>query len=364
MLIQKFGKLLLPLTILAVQVFAQADKAKWDAVCKQKAGPQFSMQFDAAGKPTGQCVAPPITSCYWGPYTDPKDQKSKCCGKDKGTFSVDPVIKTEGACCVAPSVFSFDSATQKGDCCDVGKSYHADPKTLSGSCCQNSDDVYTCDCSCKPNPNPTCPKGDRRTFTAGGKKYILYCNLINHGTNDLGQAPADTMGDCMSRCSGISNCVRAIYAPSSKICYLRTHGNKDVPVTADGYDSAHLIEEPTTTQCPVCPSISPKPEPFPDKCPGADSKITIVGGVEYKVYCTVGHSASNPNLGVSSAKNFKECMEQCSAKAKPFCQGVNYYDDGNPTDNCVWASVWDSPPKGTAPAGGDFLCAIPTTQRT
>lgn len=130
----------------------------------------------------------------------------------------------------------------------------------------------------------------------------------------MGQAPAPSLGDCMTRCSGISNCVRAIWNQATGICYLRTHGNNAVPVTVDPYDSAHLIEEPvcpcpcpSTTPCPSCPT----PAPFPDKCPAADGKTTTVGGVEYKVYCTLGHTAANPNLGVSSAKDFKECMEQC-----------------------------------------------------
>ncbi|KAA8574092.1 hypothetical protein MFRU_001g01040 [Monilinia fructicola] len=373
MFIHDLGKLLLPLAILTGQVFAvdptPADKAKWDAVCKQKAGPQFSMQFNAAGQPTGQCVAPPITNCYWGPYTDPKTNKPGCCGKDKGTFSVDSVVKTEGACCVAPSAFSFDNTAKKGDCCDAGKSYHADPKTLTGSCCANSDDVYTCDCSCKPNPNPTCPKGDGRIFTMGGKKWKLYCKLINHGTNDIDIAPAANMGECMTRCAGISNCVRAIFNEATGICYLRSHGNNAVPVTVDPYDSAHLVDEPVcpcpcpSTTCPSCPT-PPVTVPVPDKCPAAEGKLTTIGGVEYKVYCTLGHTAANPNLGVSSAKDFKECMEQCSAKAQPYCQGVNFYDDGNPTDNCVWASVYQFPPTGAAPPGGNFLCAIPTTKKT
>lgn len=45
------------------------------------------------------------------------------------------------------------------------------------------------------------------------------------------------------------------------------------------------------------------------------------------------------------------------------CEGVNFYDDGDPTDNCVWASVYEFPPTGSAPPGGDFLSAIPTNSR-
>lgn len=144
--------------------------------------------------------------------------------------------------------------------------------------------------------------------------------IVNHGLNDLGQAPAPSLGDCMTRCSGTDTCVRAIWNQATGICYLRTHGNNAVPVTVDPFDSAHLIEEPvcpcpcpSATPCPSCPT----PDPFPDKCPAAEGKKTTVGGVEYKVYCTLGHTAANANLGVSSAKDFKECMEQC-------CESSNY----------------------------------------
>ncbi|RAL66244.1 hypothetical protein DID88_005915 [Monilinia fructigena] len=249
MLIHDLGKLLLPLAILTGQVFAvdptPAEKAKWDAVCKQKAGPQFSMQFNAAGQPTGNALL--------------------------------LLLRT---------VIGAHTLTQKPTSQDAVEKI-------------------------RPNPNPTCPKGDGRIFTMGGKKWKLYCKLINHGTNDIDIAPAANMGECMTRCAGISNCVRAIFNEATGICYLRSHGNNAVPVTVDPYDSAHLVDEP------VCPL----------------------------------------------QKDFKECMEQCSAKAQPYCQGVNFYDDGNPTDNCVWASVYQSPPTGAAPPGGDFLCAIPTTKK-
>lgn len=140
--------------------------------------------------------------------------------------------------------------------------------------------------------------------------------LVNHGTNDIDIAPAANMGECMTRCAGISNCVRAIFNEATGICYLRSHGNNAVPVTVDPYDSAHLVDEPVcpcpcpSTTCPSCPT-PPVTVPVPDKCPAAEGKLTTIGGVEYKVYCTLGHTAANPNLGVSSAKDFKECMEQC-----------------------------------------------------
>lgn len=52
----------------------------------------------------------------------------------------------------------------------------------------------------------------------------------------------------------------------------------------------------------------------------------------------------------------------CWKAAAPLCQGVNFYDDGNPDDNCVWAAVHEYPPTGAAPPGGDFLAAIPITK--
>lgn len=153
--------------------------------------------------------------------------------------------------------------------------------------------------------------------------WLIHPSTVNHGTNDLGQAPAANMGECMTRCAGIDNCVRAIFNEATGICYLRTHGNKDTPVTVDPYDSAHLVEDPVcpcpcpSTSCPNCPTCPTPPVTFPDKCPAAEGQKTTVGGVEYKIYCSLGHSASNPNLGVSSAKDFKECMEQC-CKWYPF----------------------------------------------
>lgn len=48
--------------------------------------------------------------------------------------------------------------------------------------------------------------------------------------------------------------------------------------------------------------------------------------------------------------------------ANPKCQGVNFFDDGEP-DGCVLTEEYESPPQGGLP-GGPFLCAIPTKQRT
>ncbi len=47
--------------------------------------------------------------------------------------------------------------------------------------------------------------------------------------------------------------------------------------------------------------------------------------------------------------------------ANPKCQGVNFYDDGEP-DGCVMTDEHEFPPLG-GPPGGDFVCAIPTKKR-
>lgn len=118
-----------------------------------------------------------------------------------------------------------------------------------------------------------------------------------------------------------------------------------------------------------------------------------VGGVEYKIFCTVGHSSAYPTLGFSTAKDLKECMQQCGqfpalppfllsfpklsnsiieilccrkrkiliheTAAEPKCQGVNYWYG----TTCVWATIYQFPPTTPAPGSGAFMCAIPTTKR-
>lgn len=100
--------------------------------------------------------------------------------------------------------------------------------------------------------------------------------------------------------------------PANGVCYLRTHGNKAIPTTPDPYLSAHLIENtlPVVDPTPVV-DPNPPPGPIPSKCPAADGKIATVDGIEYKLFCTLGHTQDNPNLGVSSANSFEQCMKQC-----------------------------------------------------
>jgi hypothetical protein len=56
-------------------------------------------------------------------------------------------------------------------------------------------------------------------------------------------------------------------------------------------------------------------------------------------------------------------MNYFAAAAQPACREVNFYDDDNPEDNCVWASIHQFPQTGATPSGVDFLAAIPTNGR-
>lgn len=471
-----------------------SERAKWDAVCMEKAGQQFRMTFDANGKPTGLCEAPPQWKCYWGPFKDAKTGADGCCGKDKGTYSTDSRFPQEGACCVSPNVYSFDNlsnrggccpssqgwtfdanagkggccaldrrwmldtttnveaccpagtkvftnpktnaavccmvpdvlsvevsgtkagccrtglqymsdaasglerccsptqtlsvdrASNKAECCDAGKvfivdgatgkggccapgqaysvdatsgqggccapggSFKVDPTTGSGGCCAATHD-FSCDCSCKAPPPATCPSGHGTTFTASnGKRFKLYCNLINHGDNDLGFASAPDWATCINRCAGTSNCVRAIYEPVSKTCYLRTHGNQPVPVTPDPYYSAHLIEDP------VVPPVTT----IPKECPDAEGKHVTIGGIEYQLFCTKSFSNAIEASDSTDASDIEDCMKDCSAN--PDCHGVNFFDDGQP-GGCVHASEWEFEPTGSQ-LTGKAVVAIPVKKRS
>jgi hypothetical protein len=83
-------------------------------------------------------------------------------------------------------------------------------------------------------------------------------------------------------------------------------------VTPDPYLSAHLSEDATANvdSNPVDPTPNP-PALIPRKCPEAEGKLVTIEKVEYKLFCTLGHTQDNPNLGVSSATSFQQCMEQC-----------------------------------------------------
>lgn len=94
------------------------------------------------------------------------------------------------------------------------------------------------------------------------------------------------------------------------------------PITSFGTksNSSHFIQPnppvpPTPDPAPDPPVPNPNPIPSPalilSKCPAADGKIVTVDGVEYQIFCTLGHTVDNPNLGVSSANSFEDCMKQC-----------------------------------------------------
>lgn len=132
-------------------------------------------------------------------------------------------------------------------------------------------------------------------------------NAVNHGDNDLLTGPATSWADCMEQCSARANCVRAIYDHNSKTCYLRSHGNKDTPVTAGVWDSAHLIEAPI----PAPLTESPK------TCPEAEGKIVRIGGVDYQMFCDKGYSERLHMLSYPSATDINDCLAKCCMSA--FC---------------------------------------------
>lgn len=101
--------------------------------------------------------------------------------------------------------------------------------------------------------------------------------------------------------------MRAIFDHNSKICYLRTHGNQDMPPVTQGvWDSAHLIEDGPPP--PVVPQDTPK---VPESCPASDGKILRVAGIEYQLYCTKGYSIDIPNAKATKATDVYDCLAQC-----------------------------------------------------
>lgn len=107
----------------------------------------------------------------------------------------------------------------------------------------------------------------------------------------------------------------------SKTCYLRTHGNGVDPVTADIYDSAHLVEDTSTTPPvvdPVDPVIDPVvPPTIPKTCPQADGKRVTVDGIEYQLFCTKSFANYIEQSGATSAGDIAQCMKDCCKCSPP-----------------------------------------------
>jgi len=298
---------------------------------------------------------------------DRATNKAECCDAGK-TFTVDGA-SGKGGCCAAGQAYSVDATSGQGGCCAAGGVFKIDPITGSGGCCATTHD-YSCDCSCKAPPPATCPSGDGTTFTASnGKRFKLYCKLINHGENDIGIAPAPDWATCINRCAGMSNCVRAIYEAVSKTCYLRSHGNIPIPVTSDPYDSAHLIEDPVTPPPVVNPPVVDPPvvnppvvDPVvPKTCPAAEGQRVTIDGIEYQLFCTKSFSEKIPVSGQTDATDITQCMKDCAEN--PDCHGVNFFDDGS-DGGCVHASEWEFEPTGGPFVGQTVLTAIPVKQRS
>lgn len=75
--------------------------------------------------------------------------------------------------------------------------------------------------------------------------FLLTSNTqVKHGANDLGEKiPVKDANECIELCDkkeSPKRCVRAITTLDGKLCYLRSHGNKEV-ANSPGYNSFHLV---------------------------------------------------------------------------------------------------------------------------
>ncbi|KAI1848687.1 hypothetical protein JX265_005686 [Neoarthrinium moseri] len=347
----------------------------------------------------GKCCDPGFDTSV-----DKATKQSYCC--PQGLSYVSDPATLKGDCCEPGKIFSIDAGTGKGECCDNGQVYSIDPSTGKGSCCAANAE-FKCDCKCTPKPpvdyNPECPKNHLQIIENGGKKWKIFCELINHGANDISITPnVPNHGQCINNCAKDSKCVRAIYNANIKTCYLRTHGNKEDAKTPGGYASAHLIEDsnnantaappqssppatappatsppasnpppssPPTTNVPStdAPSTAPPQSSGspgdigdPKHCPDVGNRHVDVGGVMYEIQCTKGVSENFPDYRVASAADIGECAALCTADPK--CQGVNFYDDGG-SDGCLMMSEHEYPATGTPRPGDNLISAVPIKKR-
>ncbi|KAK9782141.1 hypothetical protein SCARD494_13855 [Seiridium cardinale] len=329
--------------------FSFDDNARRGACCPQ--GQHISWDISIQSSTLGGLC------CEAGLFAsvDKRTSQQHCCPGGL-SYSSDPNTGN-GDCCEPGKTFSFDAASQKGECCAAGSSYSVDPVTGAGSCC-GATESFKCDCKCIPGDvNPNCPADHGQIIQNGGKKWKIFCGLINHGENDISITPnIPSWGQCITNCANTANCVRAIYQPSTMKCFLRSHGNTIDATFPDSLSSAHLVEDDATTSNPSSgtdttdtgdTSTSGPPTTntdLPKHCPEIGGKIVEVDSVTYEISCTNGIIDSIPDYRAVQAKDANDCMSLCSAD--PQCQGANFWDDA--TDAyCVMVSEYDYPARGT-----------------
>ena len=80
---------------------------------------------------------------------DPVTGEKKCCPRLGERFTVDPIFKTEGGCCMPPLVWAYDSVAKAGKCCGLGLIFKGGecipPVTPPPKCAKCSKD-YVCAC--------------------------------------------------------------------------------------------------------------------------------------------------------------------------------------------------------------------------
>ncbi|KAH9884173.1 hypothetical protein F4778DRAFT_787945 [Xylariomycetidae sp. FL2044] len=247
----------------------------------------------------GGCC-PPGEFMTWDDSVQPLPQSGHCCAAGLVT-SIDQATNQphccprglkyasdsnsgQGDCCKPGQIFSYNPTAQRGQCCDSGSTYKIDAVTGVGSCCAATED-FRCDCKCIPSDvDPQCPTHHGDIIQNGGKKWKIFCGLINHGDNDISTTQGvPSWGQCIKNCAQNAQCVRAIYNPTTSTCYLRSHGNKVDAATPGPYSSAHLVEDDSSTSSGTGNSngsgqTSSTGMGDPKHCHDVDGRIVDIGG--------------------------------------------------------------------------------------
>ena len=111
------------------------------------------------------------------------------------------------------------------------------------------------------------------TAASGNKNYSLQCGRIING-NDISQAFAPNMLDCLSQCSSTNGCVAVSFDASLdqgfKNCYMKD-GSGEV-LTQDGIDTAVVNNAAVAADPPPATSAAPAPiqckSPHHSRSPG------------------------------------------------------------------------------------------------